>query len=117
MLSIVGTIGSISIVTEKIKKSTGSCKIAVLRPKKKRSEYIASFLQSKYGQFQIKRNTRGAVQQGLLLADMEQIQVYMPSEALEKSICKNIQTSIKLNRSSKEKYKEAQTLLLSENSG
>ena len=114
LLSIVGTIGSLSIVTEKIKKSTGSCKIAVLRPKKKRGEYIASFLQSKYGQFQIKRNTRGAVQQGLLLADMEQIQVYMPSEALEKSICKNIQTSIELNRSSKEKYKETQTLLLSE---
>ena len=114
LLSIVGTIGSLSIVTEKVKKSTGSCKIAILRPKKKRSGYIASFLQSKYGQFQIKRNTRGAVQQGLLLEDMEQIQVYIPSEELEKSISKKIQDAIELNRFSKDKYKDAQTLLLSE---
>ena len=114
LLSIVGTIGSLSIVTEKIKKSTGSCKIAILRPKRKSSEYIATFLQSKYGQFQIKRNTRGAVQQGLLLEDMEQIKVYIPSEKLEKSICRDIQASIELNRSSTEMYRETQTLLLSE---
>ncbi len=114
LLSIVGTIGSLSIVTDKIKKSTGSCKIAILRPKRKSSEYIATFLQSKYGQFQIKRNTRGAVQQGLLLEDMEQIKVYIPSEKLEKSICRDIQASIELNRSSTEMYREAQTLLLSE---
>ena len=98
----------------KIKKSTGSCKIAILRPKRKSSEYIATFLQSKYGQFQIKRNTRGAVQQGLLLEDMEQIKVYIPSEKLEKSICRDIQASIELNRSSTEMYREAQTILLSE---
>ena len=114
LLSIVGTIGSLSIFTQKFKKSTGSCKIAILRPKKKSSEYLATFLQSKYGQFQIKRNTRGAVQQGLLLEDMEQIQVYMPSEELEKSISNNIQAAIELNRFSNEKYKEAQVFLLSE---
>ena len=114
LLSIVGTIGSLSIVTDKIKKATGSCKIAILRPKRMSSEYIASFLQSKFGQFQIKRNTRGAVQQGLLLKDMERIKVYIPSDKLEKSICREIQDSIKLNRSSTEMYTDAHTLLYSE---
>ena len=114
LLSIVGTVGSLSIVTDKIEKSTGSCKIAILRSKGIDGKYIASFLKSKYGQFQIKRHTRGAVQQGLLLEDMDQIQLYTPTEAFETEISVAIKNSILSNRLSKETYKQAQDLLLAE---
>jgi hypothetical protein len=33
LLSIVGTIGSVALVTEKYQHLTGSCKIAIIRPK------------------------------------------------------------------------------------
>ena len=115
LLSIVGTIGSLSLVTDKINRATGSCKLAILRAKKKSdSEYIASFLRSKYGQFQIQRNIRGAVQQGLVLEDIDQIQVYEPGEEFIKLTSSNVKISIKLNRQSRETYQQAQTTLLSE---
>ena len=57
LLSILGTIGSLSLVTDTLKKSTGSCKIAILRPISEfSSEYIAAFLMSKYGH-SIKKNS------------------------------------------------------------
>ena len=114
LLSIVGTIGSLSLVTERIKKSAGSCKIAILRAKEINSKYIAAFMKTKYGQFQIKRNTRGAVQQGLLLEDMDQIKVYIPEKFFEEKISILIEESILLNRASKTTYKQAQELLLTE---
>lgn len=77
LLSIVGTIGSLSLVPKDAPSLTGSCKIAILRPRKERisSEYLAAFLASRYGQFQIHRQTRGAVQMGLILEDMRFIRV------------------------------------------
>ena len=115
LLSIVGTIGSLSLVTDKINRATGSCKLAILRAKKNSdSEYIASFLRSKYGQFQIQRNIRGAVQQGLILEDIDQIQVYEPGEEFKKLTSSNVKISIKLNRQSRKTYQQAQTILLTE---
>ena len=73
LLSIVGTIGSLATVSSSA-QATCSCKLAILRPKKiADSDVIALFLRCKYGQNQIKKFTRGAVQMGLILEDMEQI--------------------------------------------
>lgn len=75
LLSIVGTIGKLSLVNSD-QKATCSCKIAILRPKKGISgEMLATFLTSKYGQNQIKKYTRGAVQMGLILEDMDQLMI------------------------------------------
>lgn len=47
LLSIVGTIGSLSIVPESLDRATGSCKIAILRSKGKYSPFVlAAFLLS-----------------------------------------------------------------------
>jgi hypothetical protein len=77
LLSIVGTVGALSLVPADSPEMTGSCKIATLRPKGHvvRPEYLAAFLASRYGQNQIERLTRGAVQTGLLLADMKHIRI------------------------------------------
>ena len=77
LLSIVGTIGKLSLVKEN-NRATCSCKLAILRPKISNSNFLSLFLQSKYGQGQIERLTRGAVQQGLLLEDMNQILYLIP---------------------------------------
>lgn len=76
LLTIVGTIGSISLVTERFQKATGSCKIAILRPEQISSKYLSAFLLSKYGQQQLKRSIRGAVQTGLILEDFDQFLIY-----------------------------------------
>ncbi|CAN7692019.1 restriction endonuclease subunit S [Duganella sp. LjRoot269] len=85
LLSIVGTIGKASIVSEEA-DATCSCKLAILRPRKVKPEYLAAFLRTSQGNSQIRRNTRGAVQMGLLLADMDQIQVPRLSEKFESAI-------------------------------
>lgn len=73
LLSIVGTIGAVSLVYSD-RDATCSCKLAILRPKKTDdAELLAVFLNSKYGQLQIARFTRGAVQMGLILEDMDQL--------------------------------------------
>jgi restriction endonuclease S subunit len=113
LLSIVGTIGSLSLVTDTIEKSTGNCKIAILRPISKfSSEYIATFLMSKYGQVQLKRIARGAVQMGIILEDFDQIQLYPCSNKFDQAIKKVIKLAIKLNAIKKRQYSKAENLLI-----
>lgn len=114
ILSIVGTVGSLSIIPEIFKKSTGSCKLAILRSKGVEPEYIASFLLCKYGQSQIEQNTRGAVQTGLLLEDLDQILFFPSIGKFRKVIQKIIHQAFLNNRLSKRTYKEAENLLRSE---
>jgi restriction endonuclease S subunit len=112
LLSIVGTVGSLSIVPETITKSTGSCKIAILRPKADVDpNFISAFLLSKYGQYQIKRNVRGAVQTGLILKDMVHIKVPIIERDDMNNIASKIKEATKLNHKSKSLYTEATQLL------
>ena len=113
LLSIVGTIGKLSLV-KKEDKATCSCKLAILRPKNLISNYISIFLESKYGQSQIERFTRGAVQQGLILEDMNQLVVPFFSDNFIEYIDTNIELSYKKLEKSKSLYKEAEILLLKE---
>jgi restriction endonuclease S subunit len=113
LLSIVGTIGKLSLVKED-NKATCSCKLAILRPKVSNSNFLSLFLQSKYGQSQIKRLTRGAVQQGLLLEDMNQIVLPTFSDSLKKIINIQIEIGFEKLKDSKTLYKKAENLLLEE---
>jgi restriction endonuclease S subunit len=74
LLSIVGTIGELSLVTSD-QPATCSCKLAILRPSSIAPEYLAILLQSRFGRLQIERLKRGAVQMGLILEDMDQLVV------------------------------------------
>ena len=85
LLSIVGTIGESSVVSSD-RKATCSCKLAILRPRDVGSNYLAAFLRSKYGRSQIQRLTRGAVQMGLLLEDLDQVFVPNLSRELQGKI-------------------------------
>jgi restriction endonuclease S subunit len=82
LVSIVGTIGSVGLVTDRHGKLTGSCKLAIIRPHALPAEYVAVYLASRPGQNEIERRIRGAVQMGLILPDMKEIPVPIPDNGL-----------------------------------
>jgi len=114
LLSIVGTIGNLGLVKNAPKKLTANCKLAILRSKKTASEFIYIFLISKFGQYQIKRMTRGTVQQGLILPDLRKIKVTNPSDIIEKQIVEFVNNAYNKRKNADELYKIAECKLLSE---
>ena len=113
LLSIVGTIGKLSLVYSD-EKATCSCKLAILRPFNISAEFLAIFLESKYGQNQIKKFTRGAVQMGLILEDANQIFVPTLSNSFQQKIEILVKSAHTAQESSKSLYQTAENLLLSE---
>ena len=114
LLSIVGTIGGVSLVTTD-NKATCNCKLAILRSNEKIiSKYLAIYLSCRYGQHQIERYTRGAVQKGLILEDMDQLSVPIMSFDFQNNIAKLVIEAKIKKEYSKEKYSKAENLLISE---
>lgn len=111
LLSIIGTIGELSLVASD-SAATCSCKLAILRPRKIAPEFLAVFLRSEHGQNQIERLTRGAVQKGLILEDMDQLWVPKVSEQLEKRISQVVIDARTLQEASLGKIDEAEGVLL-----
>lgn len=112
ILSIVGTIGSLSLVYSD-KSATCSCKLAILRPKEgKSAELLATFLRGKYGQAQITRFTRGAVQKGLILEDMDQLVVPTFGDGIVEAIKNAVQSAYQIQEKANIHYREAQRTLV-----
>ena len=112
ILSIVGTIGSLSLVYSD-KSATCSCKLAILRPKEgKNAELLATFLRGKYGQAQITRFTRGAVQKGLILEDMDQLVVPVFGDGIVEAIRNAVQSAYQIQEKANNCYREAQRTLV-----
>jgi len=115
LLSIVGTIGSLSFVPPSLGRATGSCKIAILREKTDCSgAFLSAFLLGKYGQLQIHRNTRGAVQMGLILKDLERIRIPIISDDAQSEVSRLIEKAIASNSASRSEFGQAKNLLESE---
>lgn len=111
LLSIIGTIGELSLVASE-DPATCSCKLAILRPRKVSPEYLAIFLRSEHGQNQIERMTRGAVQKGLILEDMDQLWVPKVSEPFENRIVETVRASRASRDLTTRKQMEAEGVLL-----
>lgn len=114
LMSIVGTIGEISLVN-KNSAATCSCKLAILRPQKNlSSEIIALFLKSKFGQNQIRKFIRGAVQMGFILEDINQILIPYFSSDFQSKIESIVKSAHAKLEESKSLYSQAEDLLLGE---
>lgn len=111
LLSIVGTIGESSLVTS-TQPATCSCKLAILRPKNIDPNYLAVVLQSDYGKSQIARLTRGAIQMGLLLEDMDQVLIPSFSKDFESGISQIVKLSQIAIETSKTTQQQAEQTLL-----
>ena len=88
--------------------------VALLRAKKINPYFLATFLNSKIGQSQIKRLTIGISQPHLHLEQIENIRVFLPLENDQKMIEKVYLKSISLIQISNEIYQQAENLLLEE---
>jgi hypothetical protein len=113
LVSIVGTIGSVGLVTDRHGQLTGNCKLAIVRPDALPGEYIATFLASKVGQKEIQRRIRGAVQMGLLLPDLKSIPIAIPNKDLRDYVVGIVQQAQKSRECAVKYHEEAQDALLS----
>jgi len=114
LLSVIGTVGSVSFVTDKYDFLTGSCKIVILRADKVNPYFLAAYLMSDIGQGQIQRRVRGAVQQGLILPDVKVIPVPTVSPERAGKVESLIKQSLQKKTDSVSLYAEAQRLLAAE---
>lgn len=111
LLSIVGTIGNVGIIKNPTKALTGNCKLAILRVNSIPPEFIYLFLISKFGQYQINRMIRGAVQQGLILPDLRTIKI-ITNTGIEDLIKKSVNNAHAKRANADLLYKEAEQKLL-----
>jgi type I restriction enzyme S subunit len=111
LLSIVGTIGGVSLVSSN-ENATCNCKLAIFRPTNTDGYFFSAFLKSKYGQNQIKKFTRGAVQKGLILEDMNQIMIPLFSKEFQTQIHSIVKLAKEKSFSTKQTYSQAENILL-----
>lgn len=113
LVGIVGTIGSVGLVTDRHGKLTGNCKLAIVRAKSLPCEYIAAYLASRVGQNEIRRRIRGAVQMGLILPDLKEIPVVIPTDSQRDAVVKAIRGAQSARKKASETIAAAESLLLS----
>ncbi len=94
LLGIVGTVGTVGLVTDRFGDLTGSCKLAIVRPSAISSEFLAAYLMSPVGQREILRRRRGAVQMGLILPDLRDLPILIPTPELETSVAAAIRDAL-----------------------
>lgn len=111
LLSIIGTIGEAGLVADE-SPATCSCKLAILRPRDVVPEYLAVFLRSIYGRSQVERFTRGAVQMGLLLEDMDQIRVARQAPEFESLIASIVACAKRTQEAAVKATEQAEQTLL-----
>ncbi len=115
LVSVVGTIGNSSIVTDEVLPAMFSCKSTVLRIKDEYfSKYLLTYLNTETGKGFLLRKTRGAIQAGLNLDDLKTLLVYIPSIDFQKFIAYLVDTAKYCLDQSKLFYQQAEDLLLSE---
>jgi type I restriction enzyme S subunit len=111
LVGIVGTIGSVGLVTKRHGKLTGNCKLAIVRARELPAEYLAAYLASRVGQNEIQRRIRGAVQMGLILPDLRNLPVIIPSDAQGIAVVRAVQGAERNRERSRELVAKAEKLL------
>lgn len=111
LLSIIGTIGELSLVDSE-NNATCSCKLAIFRPHSIEPEFLAAFLQCEHGNNQIRRLTRGAVQQGFLLEDVDQLLIPDFSDAFRGAVVSAVQGARQAQLETQDRNRQAESLLL-----
>lgn len=114
MISVVGTLGNVSICTEDDTPAIFSCKSTIFRAEKIDPYYLLAYLNCHYGRMCLLRRQRGAVQTGLNIEDLHAVPVPRFKEGIEKQISSFVQSSRLAAKQAKAFYNQAQKLLESE---
>ncbi len=112
LVGIVGTIGSVGLVTKRHGNLTGNCKLAIIRARSLPAEYIAAYLTSRIGQNEIQRRIRGAVQMGLILPDLKALPIVVPTDKERETIVSLVRGAEVSRERSRKLVAEAESLLL-----
>jgi type I restriction enzyme M protein len=115
LISVVGTLGNVSIVTKDILPGIFSCKSTVIRSESViYSKYLLGYLNCEIGKNLLIRKARGAIQTGLNLDDLKTALIYLPSLDFQKLVAQILdEAKISIDQS-KLIYQQAEDLLLSE---
>lgn len=115
LVSVVGTLGNVAIVTEDVGKAIYSCKSTLYRPPGAVDPYyLCAYLNSAVGQAHLERNQRGALQMGLNLDDLCGIPICVPPPDKQRAIGDLVREAYEQRQESKRLYREAEQLLLDE---
>jgi restriction endonuclease S subunit len=99
ILSIVGTIGAVAVISKNFEGYCFSRDLARIVPQRNINPfYIAAFLDSRFGQSQMERKTTGAVQKGLYLKSVKSIKIPIPPTKIQEKIANSIRTAYKEKR-------------------
>ena len=111
LVGIVGTIGSVGLVTKRHGHLTGNCKLAIIRAHALPAEYIAAYLTSRIGQNEIQRRIRGAVQMGLILPDLKTLPIVIPTDKKRHAIVNLVKDAESSRERSRHLVQDAEDLL------
>lgn len=116
IISTVGTIGNCAVVNNSVLPANSDRHVGIVRiiNDKFYPRFISTFLLTKYGRFQTLRESTGNVQLNLFLYKIRELKIPNLSKEFQGKIEKIvIDSDIKI-RTSKEKYSQAENLLISE---
>ncbi len=114
LITVVGTLGKVAIAKDKDTNSIFSCKSTIIRARNINPFYLLAYLNTSTGKLFSLRGKRGAIQEGLNLSDLKEIQVYVPSGLFQEMIEKTIKASFARSEKSERIFKESENTLLSE---
>lgn len=114
LISVVGTLGNVSIVDHSVPPAIFSCKSTAFRTDSINTYYLLAYLNSKYGKGLLERNVRGAVQTGLNIDDLKTLPIFVPLKENQKTIASIVIKAKKEFDFSKSLYSQAENLLLEE---
>lgn len=114
MISVVGTLGNVSICTTNDTPAIFSCKSTLFRTQKIDPYYLLAFLNCHYGSLCLLRRQRGAVQTGLNIEDLRTVPIPRFGSTVESRIAQDVRNAYQSLLYSKKNYAKAQQLLESE---
>jgi restriction endonuclease S subunit len=114
LISVVGTLGNVSIVDHSVPPAIFSCKSTAFRTDSINTYYLLAYLNSKYGKGLLERNVRGAVQTGLNIDDLKTLPIFVPPKEKQETIASIVIKAKKEFDFSKSLYSQAENLLLEE---
>lgn len=115
IVSTVGTIGNCAVVDETVLPANSDRHIGIIRIK---SDYLphflSTFLLTKYGRFQTLREATGNVQLNLFIEKIKTLKIPDATNSFQKLVSDIVINALSLREKSKNKYSEAEQLLLKE---
>lgn len=112
--NVGNSIGDTGIVKFELEKCNLTENAVRIISKKVKSEYLFIFFQSKYGRFQIERETVGTAQPKLAIERIRKFVIPIIDNLLQSKIAELIDNSYSLKSNSKQTYAKAETNLLQE---